>query len=147
MKQITTLTDRTRGLIDSVASHLGHPGFSGVSGNAGECNALRFRVEKEEDVIRNETMPGQDLSGEEVGSGKDGDVGGDEIFPIRALAAFRRWRDAVPLQNVPDRLIRELVAEIGESASDAIVAPAFVLLGAIWTTRASTSGAMRGRPG
>jgi hypothetical protein len=70
--------------------------------------------------------PGQDLSGEEVGSGKDRHVGSDEVLPSRGLAAFRRWRDAVPIQNVPDRLVRELVAEIGESASDAIVTPACV---------------------
>jgi hypothetical protein len=50
-------------------------------------------------------------------------------FQVVALAAFRRWGDAVPLQNVPDRLVREWMAEIGESAGDAIVTPAFVLLG------------------
>ena len=33
------------------------------------------------------------------------------------------------LQNVSDRLIGDLMAEVGESAGDAIVTPAFVLLG------------------
>src|SRR4029453_16979537 len=115
MQQVTTSTDRTRGLIDSIASHLRHPGFGGVSGDAGEGNTPRLQVEKEEDVIGNETTPGQDFSGEEVCSGKDGHVGGDEVLPTRALAAFRRWSDAVPLRNVSDRLVGGLGAEIGES--------------------------------
>ena len=50
------------------------------------------------------------------------------VFRADALAAFRRWRDTVALQNVSDRLIGELMAEIGESAGNAIVTPAFVLL-------------------
>ena len=84
---------------------------------------------KEEDVIRYDATPGQDLNREEVCSGKDGHVSGNEVFPNRALAALRRWRDAVPFQNVPDRLIGDLVAEIGERAGDPIVTPAFVLMG------------------
>jgi len=68
-------------LIDGVASHLHHPGLGGVSCDAGEGNAPCLAVEKEEDVIGNETTPGQELSGEEVGSGKDGHVGGEEVPP------------------------------------------------------------------
>ena len=63
------------------------------------------QVDKEEDVVGNETTPGQDLDGEEVCPGKDGHVGGDEVPPIGTLASFRRWCDAVALQNVPNRLM------------------------------------------
>ena len=105
MQQEKSLTDRTSGLIDRIASHLRHPGFGGVSGNAGEGNAPRIQVEKKEDVIRNETTPGQDLNGEEVCPGKDGYVGGNEVPPTGTLASFRRCCDAVALQNVPDRLM------------------------------------------
>ena len=86
MQEVTTLTNG--GLIDSIARHLRHPGFGGVSGNAGEGNTPRIQVDKKEDVISNETTPGQDLSGEEVCSGKDGHVSGDEVLPSRGLAAF-----------------------------------------------------------
>lgn len=72
MQQVTTSTDRPRGLIDRIASHLHHPGFGRVSGDAGEGDAARLQVEEEEDIIRNETTPGQDFNGEEVCSGKDG---------------------------------------------------------------------------
>src|SRR4051812_37995432 len=48
MQQVTTSTDRTQGVIDSIASHLRHS---------------------------NETSPSQDLNSEEVCSGEDGHVG------------------------------------------------------------------------
>jgi len=48
---------------------------------------------------------------------------------FQAVLWLRFGAGAMPLQNVPDRLVRELMAEIGESAGDAIVTPAFVLLG------------------
>ena len=113
MQEVRTPTDRARRGIDYIASDLRHPGFRGVPGDTGEGNAPGFQVEKEEDVIRNETTPSQDLNREEVCTGKDGHVSGDEVLSSRTLAALRRWRDAVPLQNVPDRLIGDLVAEIG----------------------------------
>ena len=93
------------GVADSIPRHLRHPAFGRVSGDSGEGDAPGLQVDKEEDVVCNETTPGQDLDGEEVCPGKDGHVGGDEVPPTRTLAAFRRWSDAVKVQNVPDRLI------------------------------------------
>ncbi len=129
MQEVTPPSDRAGRVIDYIASDLRHPGFGGVPSDTGEGNTPGLHVEKEEDVIRNQTTPGQDLNREEVCSGKDGHVSGDEVFPTRALAAPRCRRDAVPLQNVPDSLVRDVVAEVGERAGDPIVAPAFVLLG------------------
>jgi hypothetical protein len=62
-------------------------------------------------------------------TGEDGHVRGDEVLPTRAMAPFQCWCDAVALQDISDRLIGKLMAEIGECASDAFVTPAFVLLG------------------
>ena len=50
-------------------------------------------------------------------------------FQVVLWLRFGAGFDAVPLQNVPDRLIGDLVAEIGERAGDPIVTPALVLLG------------------
>src|SRR5689334_20711366 len=129
MQEVTTPTHGGGRVIDYIASDLRHPAFGRVPGDAGEGNAPRLQVKKEEDVIRNESTPGQDLNREEVCSGKDGHVRGHEVFPSRALAALRRWCDAVPLQNVPDSLVRDVMAEIGERAGDPIITSAFVLLG------------------
>jgi hypothetical protein len=37
--------------------------------------------------------------------------------------------EAVPLQNASDRLIRNVVAEVGQRAGDPIIPPAGILLG------------------
>src|ERR1041385_7372927 len=104
MQKVTTPTDGAGRVIDYIASDLRHPAFGRVPGDAGERNTPRLQVQKEEDVIRNETTPGQDLNREEVCSGEDGHVSGHELFPSRALAALRSWSDAVPLQHVSDSL-------------------------------------------
>src|SRR5215470_5878753 len=56
-------------------------------------------------------------------------MGRDEVLPSGALAAYRRRRHAVPLENVCDRLIREVVTEVGQCARNPIVAPTGVLAG------------------
>src|SRR5262249_10291740 len=54
---------------------------------------------------------------------------GDEVFPGGGLTPFWRGRNAVPPEHVSDSLVRDVVAEINEGASDPIVAPISVLLG------------------
>ena len=142
VQHVTALAEYFRRVADSIASHLRHPRFGRMSGDAGERHPPALQVEEEEDVIGNETTPGQDLDGEEVCPGK----GGDEVPPTRILAAFRRWSDAVPLQNVSDRLIGDGIAEVRERADNAIVIPS-LLSWAMRAIRASSSGPTRGRPG
>jgi len=103
--QHVTAVAECSGVADSIASHLRHPGFGRVSGEAGEDHAPGLQVDKEEEVVCYETTPGQDLEGEEVCPDKDGHVGGDEVPPTGILASLRRWGDAVPVQNVPDCLM------------------------------------------
>src|SRR5690242_6427552 len=50
-----------------------------------------------------------------------------EVLPGRGLTAFGCVGNAVASQHVPDSLVGDLVAEIGESAGDPIVAPTAVL--------------------
>jgi hypothetical protein len=42
----------------------------------------------------------------------------DEVLPGCILATFRRRRDAVPFENIADRLSGDVVTEIGERAGD-----------------------------
>ena len=53
-----------------------------IGNGAGEGHAAGLQVDKEEDVVCNETTPGQDLSGEEVCSGKDGHVLQDMVGAV-----------------------------------------------------------------
>jgi hypothetical protein len=48
MQQITTLSDASRGVVDSVTSHLRDPGFGGVAGDAGESDAPGLQVQEEQ---------------------------------------------------------------------------------------------------
>src|SRR5690242_8196731 len=53
----------------------------------------------------------------------------DEVLPGRILATFRRRRDAVPFENIADRLTGDVMTEIGERTGDPVVAPTGRLLG------------------
>src|SRR6266852_951734 len=51
----------------------------------------------------------------------------DEILPSGRLTPFWRRRDAVAAQDVADGLVREMMAQVGQRADDAVVTPARVL--------------------
>ncbi|PYT22014.1 MAG: hypothetical protein DMG57_36770 [Acidobacteria bacterium] len=51
----------------------------------------------------------------------------DELFPGCVLAPFGRRRQAMPPQDIADRLIRYAMTEIGQSSHDAIVTPSGIL--------------------
>src|ERR1700730_5587901 len=73
-------------------------------------------------------------------------MGCEEIFPGCDLASFGSRSNAVPPEDVLHGLIRQSMAEVGECADDAVIAPARVL-SAMRTTKASTSDETEGRPG
>src|SRR3982750_2172785 len=52
---------------------------------------------------------------------------GDEVLPRRSLTPFRSRRDPMPAQNIADRLVGDVMTEIGERSGDPVVAPAGVL--------------------
>ena len=80
-------------------------------------------------LIRHEATPGEDFGAEEIRAGKNCHMRSDEILPGCVLAAFRRGGDAVPLENVADRLIRNVVTEVGQCPGNPIVAPTGILSG------------------
>jgi hypothetical protein len=100
-----------------------------VSGDAGEGNAPRLQVEKEEDVYV--TRPRQVRTSTVKKSVPARTAMRVAMKSFQLVLWLRFGAGAMPcrLQNVSDRLIGDLMAEIGESASDAIVTPAFDLLG------------------
>jgi hypothetical protein len=103
-------------------------------------------MNEEQDVVGGETSPGEHFDREEVGTCQDGHVGGDEILPGGILAPLGCRLDPVAAKDVAHRLIGNGVAEIGQGSDDAVVSqPEFSL--AKRTMSASSSGAMRGRPG
>jgi hypothetical protein len=82
-------------------------------GQTGETDAARFQMNEEQDVVGGETSPGKHFDGEEVGTCKDGDVGGNEILPGGIVAPLGCRLYPVSTQDVAHRLIGDGVAEIG----------------------------------
>jgi len=75
-------------------------------------------------------------------------VSAKELAPgAGALAAQRRWRDVAPLEGIPDRRAPERMAELGQFALEAPVAPARVLRGQPQEERLHLGGQRRPSPG
>src|SRR4030095_205716 len=58
---------------------------------------------------------------------EDRHVRGNELLPCRVLAPLRCWRDAVTAQDIAHRLIGNNIAQIGQCADNAVIAPAGIL--------------------
>jgi len=71
MQHVATLPHAPTCVVNSVARHLGDPGFCGVSSDPGEGNASSLQVQEEQDIVGDETAPGQDFDREEIGAGKN----------------------------------------------------------------------------
>ena len=53
----------------------------------------------------------------------------NELMPGRRVLALRRWRNPMPLQDIPHGLVAYTIAQMRERSSDAIIAPRAILLG------------------
>src|SRR5580700_3117558 len=74
-------------------------------------------------------MPAQreHLRREEVGPRQQRQVGPNEGRPGGRVAALRRRRQSVAVQNIANRLIGDLIPEIGQGAHNPVIAPVAVL--------------------
>ena len=88
---------------------------------SGEVNASCGEFHDEEQVVRDEAAFRPDLDGREIDGAQSLPVGFQECSPSCLSFAIGSGFDAVGLQNVADGPIRDLVAEIGQSALDFVV--------------------------
>jgi len=95
---------------------------------AAQRHSPGLQVQKEQYVIGDQATPGQDFDCEEIRAGQHRHMRLDEFLPGGLLFALRRWRQAITLQCIPHRLIRDLMAEVRQCAYDPIVPPAEVFL-------------------
>jgi hypothetical protein len=100
-----------------------------VGSGAGNINPAALQMDKKQHVIGYESSQREDLDRKEVGAGHHRKVSANEFCPRGRSLALRRRRHAMTTQNIADRLIRNLVAQIRQSSSDPVVAPGPVLLG------------------
>ena len=91
--------------------------------------SARLQLEDEEDVKGDQAHRRPDFRREEVGSGKGVPVTPKKLRPGRLSPAKRCRLDTVILQDPLHRVRRDLVAEVGQSSLDSILAPRRVRLG------------------
>ena len=108
--------------IGEVASHLLHPLLRRMASHARQRHSPGLQLNDEQDIVCHQTMPCQHLGSEEVHPSQHCHMCGDEVFPSGGLAALGRGRNPMPAEHIPDRLIRDRMAEIGQRARNPVVA-------------------------
>jgi len=81
---------------------------------------------------RLQTRQGEHFHSEEVRSHHHCHVRPDEVSPAGVPFPLLGWRNIMPIENVPDRLVRDPIAQISHRSDDPIIAPARVLFGDLY---------------
>jgi hypothetical protein len=106
-----------------------HPRLIGMNSDAGDVHPAALEVDEEQDVVGHQTTQRQDLGSKEVATGQQRQVGPDEGRPAsRPLALRRRWQ-TVASQDITNRLIANLVPQIGQRPRNTVIAPSPVVPG------------------
>ncbi len=90
-------------------------------------NAARGQFQDKQEVIGDEAALGPDFDRGEIHGGEGFPMGLEKRLPGTVAFSFGRRFDAVLPENVTDGRIGNGVAEVGQSALDAVVAPGEVL--------------------
>jgi len=89
-------------------------------------DASAFQMEKEQYIIGRQSAPGEHLNCEEIAPSQHVHVSSEEILPGRDLASLWSGSDAVSMQHVLHRLIRQGMPQVGECTDDPVISPAGV---------------------
>ncbi len=87
------------------------------------------KFDEEEHVTRDETAQCPHLCREEVGGPQDLHVAADKFLPRRGLLTIGSSRDTPALEDIANRLIADLIAQMGQGTGDTVVTPAPILFG------------------
>jgi hypothetical protein len=101
-------------LVNRVAGNLRHPLLGWMARNAGQSDTPGLEMQQEQAVVGDQATPSQHFHGEKINPRENRHVRGDELLPSRALALFRRWRDAITAQDIPHSVIGDNVTKIGQ---------------------------------
>ncbi len=123
VNQIAKAFEESPAVSRFVARDLAHPLAGRVGCDSCDLDSARSDVDEEEHEVGDESGVGPDFDREEVGRGKHVLVRIDELLPRRLGLTFGSRLDAVALENVADRRVADLVAELLEGAGDSVVAP------------------------
>jgi hypothetical protein len=92
-------------------------------------NVAKTTIEERAEGREHQRTPLPHFLGKEVGGPKDGHMDTDEFLPRRGCLAYGGRLDAVALQDVPHGLVADTIAQVRQSADDAVIPPRAVLSG------------------
>lgn len=111
-----------------VARDLLHPRAVGIHRDARQVNPPRLQFHHEQQVEGGQAPLGPDLDRGKVDRRQHVPVRLDKSRPRRLALSLGRWLDAVGLENVADRRVGNLMAQVSQGALNAIVTPTRVFL-------------------
>jgi hypothetical protein len=94
-------------------SHLLHPLLIWVDGDPGDVYLAALKLDEKQHVVGHQPAQRKDLHCEKVRPRQHRQVSPNECCPGGRLLARRCGRYAVTAQNITDRLIRDLMPQIG----------------------------------
>src|ERR1700733_15626768 len=113
MQEIAAVSKGAASLHSHIPSHLLHPSLVRVDGDPGDFHLAALEMDKEQHVVSHQSAQREDLHCEKVGPRQHRQVSPNECCPGGCLLARRCGRYAVTAQNITDRLIRDLMPQIG----------------------------------
>ncbi len=129
MQEVATIPQRATIVHGRVPGDLLHPRLIGMNGDPGDIHPAALEMDEEQNVVGHQPAQRQHLGREEVSSRQQRQVSPNESRPRGRALALRRRRQAVTPQDIADRLIRNLVPQIGQRPSNPVIAPIPVLTG------------------
>ena len=112
-----------------VARSLDHELADRVFGDANDVDPAGLQMEGEQHIIAGLAEQAPHVDGEEISGDQLVPMFGDEGFPCRVGAAFRRGLETVAIQDGGDGAWAQGDAQLGQFALDAVLAPGRVLRG------------------
>jgi hypothetical protein len=89
----------------------------------GDVHPAALEMDEKQHVVGHQPAQREHLRGEEVGPDQQRQVDPDECRPSCRALAFWCRRQAMTLQDVADRLIADLVPQIGQRPHNPVIAP------------------------
>ena len=127
MQEITTVPQRAASLHGHVPGHLLHPRLVRVNGDPSDIHPAALKMDEKQHVIGHQPAQRQHLRREKVGPRQQRQVDPNEGRPGGRALALRRRRQTVALQDIANRLIGNLIPEIGQRPRNPVIAPVPVL--------------------
>ena len=120
--------EETVNIIGEVASNLAHPQSIRPPCNPADLNTSRRQLDKEQDDEPLQSARRPNFYCEEITGDDLLPMSAQEFLPGRLSDSFGGWVDAVPFQDVCDRIVRQKMPQIGQRALEAAVTPGSILL-------------------